>query len=591
MLHAGQVARQHGLAATRRAGRHPPRRSAGNRAPPQGVVAQGKWTVTYNPREMAPLAMSIVDFGAFHHPPSALFRAHVGGDPRARPFYGRGFALDDVAAAAQGARQHERPIGDVVAALQRQQRARGAEAAAAAAGRLAQDAVAIVTGQQPVLFGGPLFVLYKALAAVQVARAMERTGRAAVPVFWVAADDHDFAEIRELTILDADGVLRTVRYVPRRPPSGQPASAIVLDDTVRALAEELGRALPAGLGRDAVVELVTACYEPGRSMADAFARLLSGLFPSLVVLDPSDPALKRAMEPVMARELAEDSPSSRLAMADGQRLLAGGFHQQVPVREGFLNLFLLWEGERRALASEDGTVEVRGTRARLSREEALALLRAEPERYSPGVLLRPLAQDHILPTAAYVGGPAEIAYQAQIGSSYAAFGIPRPALLPRPSVTIVEPAQSRALEAEGLKLADLQADPEQVVARWARQSHPEIEDAFLRLRADAKSGLAELAERLARQDPTLRGAADATVGRVLHQIDTLHEKSLRALKKKERARADRLRRTRDALLPGGSLQERGLSMVQLLSRQGLGMIDTLAETIDPWAQGHQVVTL
>jgi bacillithiol biosynthesis cysteine-adding enzyme BshC len=541
---------------------------------------------------MAPLAMSIVDFGAFQHPPSALFRAYIAGDDRARPFYGGGWSIDDVIAAGARAAAYDRPLADVVGALERQQRARGAEVAAAGARRLGEGAPAIVTGQQPVLFGGPLFVLYKALAAVQVARAVEaKTGRPAVPVFWVAADDHDFAEIRELTVLGTEGALRTLRYSPRVMPGGQPASAILLEDGVRALAEELRAVLPAGLGRDAVVDLLAACYTPGRSMSDAFARLLSALFPTLVVLDPSDPALKRAMTPVMARELGEGSPTSRLALADGQRLLSSGFHQQVPVREGFFNIFLLWEGVRRALGQADGKVEVRGTRMALARDEALALVRAEPERYSPGVLLRPLAQDHILPTAAYVGGPAEIAYQAQIGSSYAAFGIPRPALLPRPSVTVVEPAQGRALDAEGLKLADLQGDPEQVVARWARASHPEIEEAFTHLRADIRKDLQAIADRLGRQDPTLVGAADATVGRVLHQVDTLHGKSLRALKKKEQARAERLRRTRDALLPAGALQERGLSVVNLLARQGLGVIDTLAETVDPWARGHQVITL
>jgi bacillithiol synthase len=168
--------------------------------------------------------------------------------------------------------------------------------------------------------------------------------------------------------------------------------------------------------------------------------------------------------------------------------------------------------------------------------------------------------------------------------------VPRPVLIPRPSVTVVESAHRRALEAEGLQLADLQADPEGVVGRWARASHPEIEEAFTALRVQVQQSMAALGTQLAQKDPTLHGAADAATGRVLHQLETLHEKSLRALKKKEQARAERLRRTRDALMPGGALQERGLSVLSLLARHGLPILDVLAETVDPWARGHQVIT-
>jgi len=207
------------------------------------------------------------------------------------------------------------------------------------------------------------------------------------------------------------------------------------------------------------------------------------------------------------------------------------------------------------------------------------------------VLLRPVIQDALLPTAAYVAGPAEIAYHAQIVPSYAHFGVPRPVLLPRPSVTLVESAQARTLEAEGLKLADLQGDPEAVVARWAREAYPEVEAAFARAREAVEAELKRVEDALAAVDPTLRGAADAARGRALHPLAALHEKSLRALKKRDQARADRLRRTRDALFPGGAFQERGLSFFGLLARHGLPLLADAEEQLDPWARGHQVIYL
>ncbi len=539
-------------------------------------------------------AAGIIPYEALQQPLSPLFLDYLAGRERASPFLrAGGLELEAIASAAEEVGSLGRPMGAVAGALVRQQEARGSEKAAERARALAAPgASAIVTGQQAGLFGGPLFVLWKALATVAVARRLEsERGRPVVPVFWVASDDHDFAEVRAATVVDASGGLRTLRYDPREEPLGRPAWDIVLDDTVGGLVDELARALPAALGRDETLDLVGACYRAGETLASAFARLVSRLLPELVVLDPADEALKRLMVPVFARELAEGSPSSRLALEAGRALLEAGYHQQVPVRPGFLNLFAIFGGQRRALAIADGVVEVRGTRERWPAAEALARLESEPRLWSPGALLRPLVQDALLPTAAYVAGPAELAYHAQIGPSYAHFGIPRPVLLPRPSLTLVEPPQARALEAERLTLSDLAGDPERLVSRWAREDYPDVEAAFARAREAIERELGAVETALGAHDPTLRSATAAARGRALHQVEALHEKALRALKKRDQGRAERLRRTRDVLLPGGSLQERGLGLIGLVARHGLAIVPALEERLLPFARGHQVVWL
>jgi uncharacterized protein YllA (UPF0747 family) len=297
------------------------------------------------------------------------------------------------------------------------------------------------------------------------------------------------------------------------------------------------------------------------------------------------------MAPVLAREIEEASPTSRLALEAGEALLAAGYHQQVPVRPGFLNLFVLAEGERRALAIADGVLEVRGLGRTLSMRDALRELAADPVPWSPNALLRPIAQDAMLPTAAYVGGPAEIAYHAQIGGAYTHFGVPRPALVPRPSVTLVEPAQARALEAEGLSLPDLAGDPEAVLGRWVRQTYPEVDEAFTAARGTIEREMTALEDTLGALDPTLAGAAASARGRALHQVDGLREKSTRALKKRDEGRAARLRRAHDALFPGGSFQERGLGLIGAVARHGLAVCAELRDRVDPFARGHQVVRL
>jgi bacillithiol synthase len=537
---------------------------------------------------------ALLDYAAFVHPPSALFRDYLLGREAVAPFFdGARWDLDALVAHTERARALARPLEGLAAALARQQEARGATRAQGLAAQLSEpDAVAVVTGQQAGLFGGPLYVLHKALAAVKVAEALRaRRSGPVVPVFWVASDDHDFAEVRSTTVLDESTQLRTLRYNPHREPVGEPAARIVLDDTITALVDELRAALPASPQRDAVLDLVLAAYRPGATLAAAFAALLSTLVPELVVMDPSDAELKAMMAPVMEREVTERSPTSRLAEETGPRLLAAGYHQQVPVRPGFLNLFVMAQGQRRALATRNGTLEIRGLGTQLSIEDAVRQLRAQPAEWSPGVLLRPLAQDLVLPTAGYIGGPAEIAYHAQIGASYAHCGIPRPPLVPRPSLTVVEPAQARALDAESLTLPELQADSEALLSRWAREAYPDVEDAFARSRDDLQRDLRHVENVLGEHDPTLRAAADAALGRALHQVDSLHEKAVRALKKRDQTRADRLRRTRDALLPGGLLQERGLGLIGLVARHGPGIIEVIRDRMDPWAKGHQVIYL
>jgi bacillithiol biosynthesis cysteine-adding enzyme BshC len=275
----------------------------------------------------------------------------------------------------------------------------------------------------------------------------------------------------------------------------------------------------------------------------------------------------------------------------GESLRVAGYHQQVPVRDRFLNLFLYLDGARRALALQDGHVEVRGLGRKMTIDEAVALVDADPSAFSPGVLLRPLGQDWMLPTVAYVGGPSEIAYHAQIGPSYAHFGIPRPVVFPRPSLTLVEASAARTLEAEKLQVTDLQGDLDALFGVWARDTYPGVEGAFARVREGLARDMKSVEDTLGAVDPTLRAAADATLGRALHPINTLHEKATRALKKKDQTRAERVRRTRDMLFPGGALQERGLGLVGFVARHGRALLDELVERVDPWAAGHQVVFL
>ena len=537
-------------------------------------------------------ASRTVSFDALKQPLSPLFRDYLASRGSTSSFYSLGFAKEDLAQAAASTVGFARPRAEVAEALAAEQPL-GSEGRANAEALKDVNTLAVVTGQQSVLFGGPLYVLYKALAAVEIARTMSETlHKKVVPVFWVASDDHDFAEIRATTILDSNSELKAVRYEPIVEPNLQPASTIALDDTIVSLAKSVRELLPASPWKDEVCDVVEAAYRPGETISGAFSKLLRHFLPSLVIMDPASPRLKALMRPVINREIAELSPTSRLAAEVGEKLLAAGYHQQVPVRAtGFLNLFLVTNGKRRALGVSERGIEVRGGNQTMSSEDLLRRIAVSPEDASPGVMLRPLAQDYLLPTIAYIGGPAEVAYHAQIGPSYAHFGIPRPVIFPRPSFSLVDAATARAMEAEGLSFEELQTDTETLLAKAAREANPEVERAFAEARATIGGAFSNVEDTLAKLDSTLRGAAQSALGRALHQVEGLQEKALRTMKRQDQTRAERLRRTRDFIFPGGSLQERGVSWISLLAKYGPPIIDDIRRSMDPWAKGHQVLPI
>ncbi|MBN2370511.1 MAG: bacillithiol biosynthesis cysteine-adding enzyme BshC [Vicinamibacteria bacterium] len=540
-----------------------------------------------------PRTPRLIDFGDLPTPPSALFRDYVASRSGALEFFASDWSPDAILEAARRAVSHERPRAAVAKALVRQQSARGARAAECAARSLADDrCIAVVTGQQPVLFGGPMLVLYKALAIRRLAAFLrERWDGPVVPVFWIASDDHDFEEVRTITVFDAEERPGELRYAPHDDPGGRPTSSIVLDATITETLNILRSLLPRTSWSDALIDQLAAAYQPGRALSDAFGLLLSALTPDVVLLDPGDAALKSLMTELFVREAVERSPVSRMAAGVGERLRAAGYHEQVPLRSGYLSLFWSEDGARRALAVHADSIEVRGTNRRLSFDDLASLVRARPEHWSPGALLRPLAQDLLLPTAVYVGGPAEIAYHAQLGAAYADFGVSRPVVFPRPSVTLLTPSNVRALESERLSLTQALGDVEQLVSERARQEHPAVESSFASIRRALEREMSTVSAAVSAVDPTLEAAAETTLGRAWHPIAALHEKALRAVKRREQTRATRLRRAHDMLLPGSELQERRIALCSYLARHEPSWIGDLEARLDPWARAHQVIEL
>lgn len=550
----------------------------------------------------APVVEAIphADLGA-----SALFRGYLSGDPAAQAFYrwSPHAAADRaeaarVAAEAATARGHRDAVADVLA---EQNRAWGSGAAvldAVEALRQPESAV-VVTGQQLGLFAGPLYTVYKARTAVRLARRLaDETGRPVVPVFWLADEDHDFAEIHRAAFADGEDV-RYCNYDDGEPPEVDRGAVgrIVLDEsaTARALAE-LERALPDGPGRADALALARDAYVPGRTMRDAFATLLRALVPEVVLMSADDARLKRLAAPLFAREVREWEATERLLAERSAALVEAGFHAQVSPSP--VNLFVMGDGARTQLDPEaDGFVR-RGSDDVLSRADLLDRLERDPASISPNVVLRPLLQDTLLPTAAYVAGPGEAAYFAQLGPVYEAFGVPMPVIEPRLSLTVVEPGVAKVLDRYDLSVPDLAGQPgggpqQTLHALWRRlaldASDRDLDAAFAAARRAALDALDALDPVATEVDAALGSTVGAARRKVERALEVLEEKTVRLEKRNHEVVRQRLARAQAALWPDGHLQERWLGPLGVVARHGRGALAALVDAVPLDATAHHVV--
>jgi bacillithiol biosynthesis cysteine-adding enzyme BshC len=461
------------------------------------------------------------------------------------------------------------------------------------------DSVAVVTGQQLGLFGGPLYTVHKALSAVRyAARLSEESGRPAVPVFWLADEDHDFAEVRWASFAGGQQAVRVVYD------DGAPADAnrgavgrIIVGESIERTLDDVGAALPAGPFSEHLLDAMRAAWRPGARWRDAFARTLRVLLPDapLVFVSADDPRLKRIAAPLLAEEasgwmLTHEAHSTRSSEVE-----AAGFEVQVPPRP--VHIFLMTEGARLALdpaGPEDaaGGVVARATGRAIPAAELAELAAGRPEDLSPDVVLRPLMQDYIFPTAAYVAGPGEAAYFAQLGTVYERFGVRMPIVAPRASMTLVEPAIRRALGALGLEVGDLADDPAALLTRIAvRSQAPGFESELSAAEAAAEAALSDAAAAASAVDPSLAAAGAAAMARTRRALDTLRTKAERVARRRAADDAARLERIRAALRPAGVPQERVHSALGLYARYGPALAGLIQASIDLDAAGHAVVDL
>lgn len=525
---------------------------------------------------------------------SRLFRDYTGSFDSLAEFYAWDYRSDDdVRAAADEAATLERDRSALAAALRGQARRFGlAEASDELISRLEDpEAVAVVTGQQLGLFGGPLYTLYKTLTAVRLAEHLsELTGRPTVPVFWLEGEDHDFAEVASTALLDRDDPVR-IRY--NRPGADDIRSAVgrlELEESITDAVDHAREVLPDSDFAPGLIDLLQSAYRPGRGMLDAFVEVVSTwIGPGRVLfLSPDDTNIKRLARRVFIREI-EDHKESARRLTDVSRRLEKDYHAQVASTH--LNLFLHAD-QRRAVERDGDGFRLHGSDRTLTRDELLALVDDDPDALSPNVVLRPLMQDAVLPTAAYVAGPGEVAYFAQFKPLYDWAEIPMPVIYPRASVTLMERRIGRILEEHELTVSDFDDQVERLFRRVVvDEMEVDLEAEFKEKSASLHQSINGIKPIIEDVDRTLIRTAEATRALFMKEWNKLKDKVVRAEKDRHDIVREQLERASASLYPFGTLQERVLSPLFFMSKYGPDLAERILEQIDLDTREHQVLEL
>jgi bacillithiol biosynthesis cysteine-adding enzyme BshC len=366
-----------------------------------------------------------------------------------------------------------------------------------------------------------------------------------------------------------------------------------LGPDIAALLEEVRTLLPATEFTPWLADTLGRSFAPGRTLADAFAGWVMALLgeDGLVLVNPADPRLKRLAAGVFRQELADAPRSALRILAVSEQLRARGYPAQIETRPDAVNCFLLSEG-RHALVREPGGFRLRDTGDLMAAAELQRLAEEAPERFSPNVALRPVVQDTLLPTVAYVAGPGELAYFAQLRPVYEHFGVPMPLLVPRAFLSLVEPRVLQLMERFHLGLPELALEPEQLSSRVLRTLlPPDVEVTLAKARDAVGEIFRGVGEAVAAVDPTLRATAGQTAGHIRGHLDQLERKAVQALKRREADTRQQVLRLCQALMPGGRPQERVVPALPYLARYGPSLLDTLRQSIDGPGWEHQLVSL
>jgi|WetSurSiteA1Bulk_404760.scaffolds.fasta_scaffold06864_3 bacillithiol synthase len=541
-----------------------------------------------------------IPFSSIPHQ-SALFLSYLNFSPPALRFYSNAPTIESLERIARADPADLRfPGAEITSILRRQNDAFGADAKTQHQIDELEKAgcVAILTGQQVGLFASPLYTIYKALTTVHIAEELKKRGIRAVPIFWLETEDHDLPEVTHRTLLDPHGSIQTIDYRGTlfKEAGMLPGSvgSLRFPESVREVVHDFLSRFPDSSWKGEIQHQLESTYKPGATFALSFAQLLSQILrgSGLILFDPHDSEAKRLTRAVIQKSLRESDTLRAALLERNQELESAGFHSQVSILENSTVLFLFEDGARYALERRDSGFALKNGSRIFSLDELLSLAEQTPEKFSPNVLLRPLIQDYLFPTIAYVGGSSEVAYFAQIEVLYRLFGRPMPVIWPRNSFTLIESQIGAEMDRLQITLQDCFHDRQSLTEKVLRNSgFSEAATNIEGLQRLLDHGLTEIKPELQAVDPTLARALETARRKIFHNVQRLKSQVIRLEATQNSAISNIVDMLRNNCFPNGALQERELGIQHFLVRYGPSVLDDIRASLELGRFSHRVLRL
>jgi len=456
--------------------------------------------------------------------------------------------------------------------------------------------VAIVTGQQAGLFTGPLYTIYKALSAVKAARHLSEIGITAVPIFWIATEDHDFDEVAVAEFVGRSGRNFGTTYVPASYQRESQVGTVEVDANIESLIERIFDQLPetefSGMSREKIAD----CWHAGTTFGEAFGRTLMSLLQQfgVIVIDPMQVEVKGLSAPIYEAAIQNVDALVSGVIEKSDQLSRDNYHAQVLIKRDYFPLFWQHDDGRRVALRKfgEGIFGNREIKSEFTLADLQRIAIEAPARFSPGVMLRPVVQDYLLPTACYVGGAAEIAYFAQNSAAYAVLNRPVTPIVHRQSFTVVEPRQRRILDKQELSLPQLFDGRDSSFVRLSEKNAPaETSRLFAVVEERVNTELNRLDQNLATIDPTLAANLATRRRKIIYHIAAMRKKTFLAVARKNSTLEQQLDDLFSTILPNNNLQERSINVFSFLNKYGSNFIDWIYDSIDLDDKGHRIIDL
>ncbi|MFZ1685113.1 MAG: bacillithiol biosynthesis cysteine-adding enzyme BshC [Candidatus Zixiibacteriota bacterium] len=513
---------------------------------------------------------------------SQLYIDFLADKPSARKF----FLSRGIPSTVEEIDRHSYPRAEMIQILQRQNKLFGSSPAAMAAIEKLADprAICVVTGQQAGLYAQCTLVQLKAFAVAKKAALLEKElNRPVVPIFWIAGDDHDVAEVSQVGVLNQAGQLNIFKYNANQDVD-LPVGMVKLSNEVSL--KEVYDQYRAAVGESEftadLYRIIESSYTPGDTFVTAFGKMMAALTASYstVYFSPTDPAVSKLAAPFF-RKLIEDNDAVRKNIqATNEQILQAGYSLQVEKSEAATHLFHTGSTGRKPITTgTHGSFNVSGES--WSSAQLRSLVETAPEQLTPDVLLRPVMQSYLFPVVIQYGGPAEIVYLAQLNPLFSQFGLPTPTHLSRPTVTLIEKKFEKVLSEYDIAYIELAGDIEQLVNRVMGKSFPtDLESRFTTVRADIGRNFDQLTRDSLAFDPSLVEFARQTSGKIDFAVKALEEKVFSSHKKKSKETREKIYRLEIALHPRRGLQDRTINIGNYIAKYGFGVISFMYDRMD-----------